>query len=193
MQSEIDYLKSNGLWLSRATQLASWGLVDIITERGPGQRGIEIGVQTGLNSYMLLEFCPNIEKIVGIDPYLSYKDWDKVVPQSDQDHAFKVFSENWQHMKNRFELVKQGSNDAAKLLKDDSYDFIFVDGDHCLRQVLNDLDNYVPKVKNGGIIAGHDIGIGSVTMAIQSWCKRHNIDLNQVHLIENTAWYWIKE
>lgn len=193
MESQVDYLKRNGLWLSSATQQAAWGLIDPINSLGENVRGIEIGVQSGINSYMLLEFCPNIKKIMGIDPYRSYRDWDKVVPQADLDTNFTIFQANYEHMKDRFELVKMSSNEAAPLLKNDTYDVVFIDGDHSLRAVLDDLSNYTPKIRKGGIIAGHDIGLSGVTMAVQSWCKRNRIDLSTVKLIENTAWFWINE
>ena len=189
----IETVKSNGTWPQVISITAAFGLIELLSKMGPDLKGIEIGVSTGVNSYILLEECPNISKIVGVDPFEEYQDWSSFVHQDHQDSMYTLFLENIEHMKDKFELIKLKSCNAAPRLKDNEYDFLFIDGDHSMRAVLTDLDKYVPKVKKGGIIAGHDAGLQGVNMALHSWCRRHNIDLNRVHLIENNAWYWINE
>lgn len=193
MTTNLEKYLEQGIWLSKMPDHAAWGLVDLIRDLGPNVKGIEIGVQLGMNSYMLLDACPNITKIIGVDPYEPYTDWDRSITQSDQDIIYAEFMENLPLMKDRFELLKYKSVDASVYLEDDSYDFLFVDGDHSIRGVLNDLDKYVPKIKKGGIVAGHDIGLHGVNMAVQGWCRRKNIDSKKVMITENQAWYWIKE
>lgn len=46
--------------------------------------------------------------------------------------------------------------DAAKLFEDNSIDFCFIDAAHDYESVKKDIMAYWPKVKNGGILAGHD-------------------------------------
>lgn len=41
--------------------------------------------------------------------------------------------------------------------KDNSLDFVYIDGDHQKEAVTADLAAWYPKLKSGGIIAGHDI------------------------------------
>lgn len=183
---------TSGIWLSKMTEQAAWGLTDHIANLGPNIKGIEIGVQAGINSMMLLDACPNISKIVGVDPFLAYPDWNRNVSQEEQDRAYKIFQENLPLLGPKFEHVKLKAAEAATQLEDESYDFVFIDGDHSLRAVLSDLEHYVPKIKIGGIIAGHDVGLQGVNMALQTWCRRKGISFNDVHLVENQSWYWIK-
>jgi predicted O-methyltransferase YrrM len=49
-----------------------------------------------------------------------------------------------------------------KLLKNNKIDFLFIDGDHGYEGVKRDFELYAPLVKNGGIIAFHDIVTGSI-------------------------------
>jgi predicted O-methyltransferase YrrM len=184
---------AQGIWLSRMTDQAAWGLTDLITAMGPDTRGIEIGVNTGMNSYMLLDACPNITKLIGIDPFEAYMDWRSAVTQPDMDEAYATFRENQELMKSRFELLKLKSTDAAAILEDEAYDFVFIDGDHSIKAVLSDLDLYAPKVKKGGLLAGHDVGLYSVNMAVQGWCRKNQINPKAIHVVENQAWYWVKE
>lgn len=45
---------------------------------------------------------------------------------------------------------------AAKAFDDESVDFVFIDGDHSEESVRSDIEAWLPKVKQGGVIAGHD-------------------------------------
>ncbi len=48
------------------------------------------------------------------------------------------------------------SHQAAELYKDGSLDFVFINGDHSYDIVKKDIELWVPKVKEGGTLAGHD-------------------------------------
>lgn len=39
-----------------------------------------------------------------------------------------------------------------------SLDFVYIDGNHSYEACLQDLKNFFPRVKSGGLVAGHDYG-----------------------------------
>ena len=51
---------------------------------------------------------------------------------------------------------KGRSVDVAKGVADASLDFVYIDADHSLDAVLADLSAWLPKVRAGGVIGGHD-------------------------------------
>jgi len=53
--------------------------------------------------------------------------------------------------------VRSPSVDAAVLFDDQSLDAVFIDGSHIYPDVLADIDAYLPKIKKGGIMFGHDL------------------------------------
>jgi hypothetical protein len=53
-------------------------------------------------------------------------------------------------------VVAQQSTIAAGLFPDEWFHFVFIDGDHQRESVRADIEAWWPKVKNGGILAGHD-------------------------------------
>lgn len=54
------------------------------------------------------------------------------------------------------ELSASLSWDGAALYGDASLDYVYIDADHHYEPVCRDIDAWLPKVKPGGIIAGHD-------------------------------------
>lgn len=44
----------------------------------------------------------------------------------------------------------------VKLFADNSLDFVFIDGDHSSEAIARDINMWWPKVKEGGVLAGHD-------------------------------------
>ena len=58
----------------------------------------------------------------------------------------------------RVTFIQESSDTAARHVEDDSLDLVFIDADHTAAWVQKDLDAWVPKVRPGGVIAGHDYG-----------------------------------
>lgn len=52
--------------------------------------------------------------------------------------------------------LKLKSLDAVEKFKDNSLDFVFIDASHEYKDVKDDILAWLPKVKNNGILAGHD-------------------------------------
>ena len=53
--------------------------------------------------------------------------------------------------------ILHGTSDAMReFVPHRSQDLIFIDGDHRYSQVKRDIENYLPKLRFGGVICGHD-------------------------------------
>lgn len=53
-------------------------------------------------------------------------------------------------------LIKKLSIDAVKDYEDESLFFCFIDASHLYNNVVDDINNWLPKIKKGGILSGHD-------------------------------------
>ena len=58
-------------------------------------------------------------------------------------------------------FLVEDSKKCHSRFPDEFFDFIYIDGNHNYEAVLSDLENWVPKVKNGGWITGHDFKFAS--------------------------------
>jgi hypothetical protein len=61
--------------------------------------------------------------------------------------------------------LRMASLEAATLYEDNSLDFVFVDATHTYDNVKLDIQAWLPKVKPGGLLTGHDYG-GGVKQAV---------------------------
>ena len=86
--------------------------------------------------------------------------------------------------------IKQKSNDVVNLFEDNSIDFIYIDGCHQYEFVKNDLINYFPKIKQDGIISGHDYCLGwiGVKTAVDEFFKKPPLKT-----YSDGSWVYIKE
>lgn len=64
-------------------------------------------------------------------------------------------------------LVRSDSADAAKLHEDGSVDVLWIDASHSESSVIKDIVAWRSKIKNGGVMAGHDIHKTSVQSGLR--------------------------
>ena len=63
---------------------------------------------------------------------------------------------NTKSLKDYINTIVECSYVAPKYFEDESLDFVFLDADHGYDVVKRDILSWFPKVKIGGVIAGHD-------------------------------------
>lgn len=155
----------------------------------------EIGVFRGDNAYALLDNL-NIGLFVGVDPYLRYPEFDNnlsnktgVMASVDLERVKKNMLHRMKAFADRFVLSEKFSAISADLFSNDTFDFVFIDGNHYYEFVCDDILSWMPKVKQGGILAGHDYVVKSNCGVIQA-TEELLPDLS-VNLLAKVWWYEI--
>ncbi len=72
-----------------------------------------------------------------------------------EQNVFSEFTENMKGMAN-LKIIKSDGVLASKSFADGSLDVVFIDAEHTEDAVYRDVMAFLPKVKRGGVIAGHD-------------------------------------
>lgn len=163
-----------------------------IKKLGSDVVGLELGVWYGYNMGHLLEECPNIKLLFGIDPYLPYQDWNRFIDQGMIDAAYNSAKSIADSFPGRADLIKTTSEQAASGAKDGLLDFIFIDGDHSYERCYEDLNLWYSKIRPGGLFSGHDFSLPGVNKAILDFRTENNIK-GFFKVIPNDVWYWIKD
>lgn len=119
--------------------------------------GVAVGVGFGGHCESLLDYR-GIDTLVGIDPYTSDETSDDTdaLTQHEMDRIHDIALDRLARFGRRFELMRRSSTDAVSRFEDGSLDFIYLDGKQDFDAVGSDLCAWFDKVKEGGIIAGHD-------------------------------------
>lgn len=115
--------------------------------------GAEIGVFKGRYSKVLCEANPDL-KLYCVDPWLIYDDYKEIKSKRLMASYYKKAMELLSPY--NVSVIKKSSMDAIKDFKDGSLDFVYIDGNHAFRSVIDDIDEWSKKVRVGGIISGHD-------------------------------------
>lgn len=141
----------------RAAQLLAW------LEGIDHPAGAEVGVFAGELSRLLLK--REDLKLVMVDSwatsspdgaYAQSGDFHAGLNQLSQD-AFKQCAEQSTRFAGaRRTFLPMTSLEAAAAIPDASLDFVFLDADHSYEAVLADIAAWLPKVKPGGFLSGHD-------------------------------------
>lgn len=166
--------------------------------------GAEIGVFRAHTFCTLLSCCPSIETLYGIDSYKPYDDCIVIGPYTGKP----VYSVNTEQIasireaalrniqslspttRDKAVLIEEDSTVALSSFLDDSLDFVFIDTYMTREQAAQDLEQWYPKVKKGGLFSGHDWTGQVIREEVNAFRAKHNI-AEKLCTFDNT-WMWIK-
>lgn len=124
-----------------------------------GDLGVEVGVQRGYFSSLLLSAWPGYLMMVDPWKYLpEYKDAANV-SDAQQEAIYQEAKTRCAEVDaSRFTMMRNTSLEAADIMKGYGQDisFVYLDADHSYESVKADLEAWWPLIRSGGVLAGHD-------------------------------------
>lgn len=159
-------------------------IADYIT---PEMTGVEIGCFEGVSTELFAKACG---KLFAVDPYdnenVEFNNWLETKGTTIQE-VFEKFKERIAQYPNVV-FMQDYSQDNHRAHLDESLDFVYIDGAHDYLSVIRDIENFLPKIKSGGIIAGHDWNFeyGQVSQAVMYMLGEPEA------LYPDTSWVWRK-
>lgn len=127
--------------------------------------GVEVGVEAGYFTFALLQGWRQASLFIQVDMWSpgANENYSDVANKRSENHILAmmascrighaVVKRGWA---GAVAQCKGGSIDCSHYWGDESLDFIYLDARHDRQSVLADLQAYWPKLKPGGVIAGHD-------------------------------------
>jgi hypothetical protein len=116
-------------------------------------RGAEIGIERGHFSKQQFQTNPNLH-LLCVDPWLAYDGYREHVSQPKLDAFFEETVDRLAPYSKT--IMRMTSEQAASAVPNRSLDYVYLDGNHGLLYVIQDLYLWLPKIRKGGMIAGHD-------------------------------------
>jgi hypothetical protein len=130
----------------------------LLRRLGLNRRVCEIGVRRGHNLDVIVRGS-NPEEFVGIDSWVdddvSSRN-DVGYSQSQQDAFETEVRRKFARYGDAGKIIRSCSFEAAEHFPDEYFDYVYIDADHSYEAVKRDLADWYPKVRKGGILAGHD-------------------------------------
>jgi predicted O-methyltransferase YrrM len=150
---------------------------------------VEIGCYCG-HSTLIINSCFQNATINCVDPWKMYREEGSTYDLDNQAEELKqaeqIFDQNIKPFPN-IKKNKMFSIQFADSVDNDSLDLVYIDGDHSYSAVKQDIIAWMPKVKVGGVISGHDFSWETVRKALAEVFAR-----NPNGVFEDDSWAYIK-
>ena len=165
----------------------------------------EVGVLHGGSAALILETCqPKTLYLIDLwkdqprDAYADYR--EGYICEKMYEGVLKRFKA--EIASGQVVILRGYSTEVADAIQDESLDFAYIDADHSYKGCLADITEYWPKVKDGGIMAGHDYDdiewskVDGKAVKRTDWgvVSAVNDFFDDVNLIEHpTKNWWVKK
>lgn len=157
---------------------------------------VEVGVERGETSRLLLEAFPDA-KLYMVDSWREAPE-DSAYRQSGDRCGRTTQGQHYDNLQivrvmrlaagwRRCEIVAFPSVEAARLLRPNRFDAVFLDADHTYESVKADLEAWWPRVRDGGILCGHDYCTGRRALA---GVKKAVDELFDDRVQVGSGWVW---
>lgn len=127
---------------------------------------VEVGCFAGYSALKWL--ASKLSLLICVDPWQNGYDKNDVLSDAISMKAAEIMFEIRVGSDPRVFKMKAASLDAAKQFPDNSLDFVYIDGNHTEKAVRADIAAWLPKVKPGGYLAGHDWQFAGVKKAVRA-------------------------
>jgi hypothetical protein len=196
-------------------------LIDLFEQKRLLNKGAEIGSLSGIFAKDIMQKWKG--DLILVDPWRKFSDEDYKDSCNEIDHQQTLIDclNNLKSYEERIHPFKTTSEFAANMIKNESLDFVYIDANHKYDAVKKDLELWYPKVRKGGVFAGHDylkmdwyadpnflenkkdknifafpdlafLGVFGVNPAVDEFCDLYNYKLNSTTDEWTNSWFIIK-
>jgi len=161
--------------------------------------GVELGVEKGLFSKHLCETVADIH-LVSIDAWAAYKGYREHVSQEKLETFYEKATQRLSPY--NCDIIRGYSMDVVKTFNDETFDFVYLDGNHDFVNIANDIVEWEKKVRVGGIVSGHDYRRFKprknykchVFEVVQAYTRAHRILTWFIITGDRSpSWFWVKQ
>ena len=137
-------------------------LIDLIKIQNRPCKVAEIGIWKSRNlKWLLRKYGEHISEFWGIDTF------EAGIPSCSRKAKYQspeFWEEQYFHACSlmkffpQLHIVKATSIKASRLFDEEYFDLVFLDAGHQYQSIFEDIKIWLPLIKNGGFLSGHDYG-----------------------------------
>jgi len=162
---------------------------------------VEVGVWKGHSISFLANLLRNVygSQVFAVDLFensYKYKEEDSSASKHLRKQIpliYDIYNENLRRTNTRRLItdLKGASWAMSKHFADNTVDVVFIDADHAYESVKKDIISWLPKVRNGGVLSGHDYRRGNTVSQAVDELNRTVLSPNgtPVQLGKGSVWY----
>lgn len=147
-----------------------------------GSKFVEVGSWKGRSSLFMATEIANSGKEID---FYCVDTWEGSIEHkyyTELQDLYSIFLNNMKPVEKYYHHLKTSSLKAVNYFDDQSLDFVFIDASHEYEDVKNDILAWLPKIKKGGILAGHDYyedsTFGGVSKAVNELFNNFKVSEN---------------
>lgn len=156
---------------------------------------VEVGVLRASNLVALALAFPQM-RLIGIDSYEAYTDplhgnytVTEMVSTMNREIAERRIADSGHS--DRIELRVLRSDVAATQIADQSVDFVYLDKNFTESEQFSDVVQWYPKVRQGGVLAGHEAQTPEIIKATQTALRTMGVTA-ELTIVHDEVWYLLK-
>lgn len=190
--SNIQKLVTHAYLLTKPKEFKRTLILNEIIKARKYARILEVGVYDAQNLFGLANSNPSCH-FYGVDPYFhkAYGNNEKndgkqkLLLQNAEDIYKEVFK-NAQILKN-VTIIRKESLEATNDFASNSLDLVFIDAIHTYISCKRDIEEWLPKIKKGGLLCGHDYNIQffGVIQAVNEI-----LGVDNIYIKSDSTWFY---
>jgi len=147
---------------------------------------VEVGCWLGRSACYMGELIKSSGKNIRFDCIDTWRhprtDWSDQIIKGNKESQVDDFVTNLNAggVLQYVNILQLNSLEAVYLYEDRSLDFVFLDNDHSEQHVFDELNAWWPKIRKGGVLAGHDYIEASwpgVVNSVQRFARNRRLDI----------------
>ena len=148
---------------------------NIVKQAKNGYHFVEVGAWKGCSTAFMGVEILNSGKAIKFDAIDTWEGSEEHIdPNSSfyeplltvEDGLYEHFLDNIKPLGNTVNVIRMPSTKAAQQYEDNSLNFVFIDAAHDYENVCQDIKAWLPKLKVGGLLAGHDFNHQPIKQAL---------------------------
>lgn len=149
--------------------------------------GCEVGTGTGRTGCEILKANRNFHLI----QVAYYPELPGEINYCTTKKARKLWWRRMKSFQSQLTVLNASSHIAVNRVADNSLDFVFIDADHSYEHCIEDIRDWVPKVKPKGLVCGHDFEHRDFPGVVQAVREYFGNDFELI--ADDRIWYtWLK-